>query len=271
MEPRLCDPDLTLYGGDALEVLREIKTASVGAVVTSPPYVGMRPEYGSPNSWLPIFEELARVVGGGMLWNVGRFWRKGIEQLWWLDLIAAATAAGWEHWDTLIWFKPNANPIQGHVATNSHEYVLVFGSEGARFNEDARRQPYAPGSAERLRRRWVSSVSVKGDGAAQSGPRRAKRKGERREPHPDGARAPSILVHSSGGEKGNPHPAPMPLPLALELVTLAADGPILDPFAGSGTTAIAARHLGLHSILIELSDEYCDLITTRLQQFSLLT
>ena len=272
VEQRLADPDLVLYAGDALEVLRELDTASIDAVVTSPPYVDMRPEYGTPVSWLPIFDELARVVRGGMLWNVGRFWRNRIEQMWWLNIIDAASDAGWEHWDTLVWFKPNANPIQGNIATNSHEYVLAFGRPGVEFNESARKKPYAPGSAERLRRRWVSSISVKGDGPERSGAHRAERVGERREPNPEGARAPSILVHLTGGEKGNKHPAPMPTELAAELVSLAlAEGTVLDPFAGSGTTAVAARQLGIHSVLIEVSDEYCDMIVTRLQQFSLLT
>ncbi len=48
-------------------------------------------------------------------------------------------------------------------------------------------------------------------------------------------------------------------------------GVVLDPFGGAGTTALVARSLGRHSLLVELSGEYCDLIATRLQQLSLLT
>jgi DNA modification methylase len=46
---------------------------------------------------------------------------------------------------------------------------------------------------------------------------------------------------------------------------------VVDPFAGAGTTALVARSLARHSLLIELSDVYCELIVTRLQQLSLLT
>jgi site-specific DNA-methyltransferase (adenine-specific) len=43
-------------------------------------------------------------------------------------------------------------------------------------------------------------------------------------------------------------------------------GVILDPFMGSGTTAIAARALGRHYIGFEISAEYCDIIRQRLEQ-----
>jgi DNA modification methylase len=43
------------------------------------------------------------------------------------------------------------------------------------------------------------------------------------------------------------------------------DGVVLDPFAGSGTTGVAARQLGRSSILIEVSDEYCKIARQRME------
>ena len=54
------------------------------------------------------------------------------------------------------------------------------------------------------------------------------------------------------------HPCPKPLPLMCELIEQFTDpgDTILDPFAGSGTTLVAARDLGRKAIGIEISAEY---------------
>lgn len=66
----------------------------------------------------------------------------------------------------------------------------------------------------------------------------------------------------------NGHPAPFPLELASRIIKLLSfkNGLILDPFAGSGTTLIAAKRLGRRAIGIEIDETYCELITKRLRQ-----
>ena len=56
----------------------------------------------------------------------------------------------------------------------------------------------------------------------------------------------------------------MPLELADFLVRLSGGNTILDPFAGSGTTGLAARDLDRRAILIELNESYCQLAADRL-------
>jgi DNA modification methylase len=90
------------------------------------------------------------------------------------------------------------------------------------------------------------------------------------EDHEAGARPKSYVEIHTGREKGNPHPAPMALDLALHLVKLSGGSTIIDPFAGSGTTAIATRKLGRSSVLIERNEAYCKLAADRLSQLSLL-
>jgi site-specific DNA-methyltransferase (adenine-specific) len=67
------------------------------------------------------------------------------------------------------------------------------------------------------------------------------------------------------------HPAPFPVELARRCIRLSTwPGEIvLDPFAGTGTTLMAARQLGLRAIGIEVSEEYCALAVDRLAQGTL--
>lgn len=65
----------------------------------------------------------------------------------------------------------------------------------------------------------------------------------------------------------NPHPTVKPLKLMeylIKLVMPPKDGVLLDPFAGSGTTILAARKLGYTAIGIEKEEEYCEIARTRL-------
>ena len=57
-------------------------------------------------------------------------------------------------------------------------------------------------------------------------------------------------------ERDNPHPAPFPLTFAKRCVSSTNAKLILDPFIGSGTTAVAAKLLGRKYIGIDTSEEY---------------
>ena len=68
-------------------------------------------------------------------------------------------------------------------------------------------------------------------------------------------------------EMGNPHPAPFPLELAVRMAKL-IDGPIADPFAGSGTMGIAAMEIGVPYKLNDLSPEYKDMFEKRKMEYA---
>jgi DNA modification methylase len=69
----------------------------------------------------------------------------------------------------------------------------------------------------------------------------------------------------------NTHPAPYPVELAARAIRLSTwpGETVLDPFAGTGSTLIAARNLGRRAIGIEQSERYCDQIANRLAQGTL--
>jgi site-specific DNA-methyltransferase (adenine-specific) len=75
------------------------------------------------------------------------------------------------------------------------------------------------------------------------------------------------LVGGTGGlvAKNGGHPHTKPGDVMAELISL-TDGVIADPFAGSGSTLLAARSQGRPAIGVELEERYCEIAARRLDQ-----
>ena len=65
-------------------------------------------------------------------------------------------------------------------------------------------------------------------------------------------------------EMKNKHPAPFPVSLVERIISSTYAELILDPFMGSGTTAVAAKNLNRNFIGIEISHDYCEMSKERL-------
>ncbi len=81
-----------------------------------------------------------------------------------------------------------------------------------------------------------------------------------------------LIAKPTAKEKGssNNHLTVKPISICQHLIKLSAMSPdsiILDPFLGSGTTALAAKSLGFHYIGIEINEEYLELARNRISGF----
>jgi modification methylase len=66
-------------------------------------------------------------------------------------------------------------------------------------------------------------------------------------------------------EMNNPHPAPFPVDLIERIIGSTHAKLVLDPFMGSGTTAVASANLNRNFVGIELSEDYCAMAMKRLK------
>lgn len=62
------------------------------------------------------------------------------------------------------------------------------------------------------------------------------------------------------------HPTSKPLRLMRTLIDRCPPGVIADPFAGSGSTLVAAKQLGRKAIGVEIEERYCEIAARRLAQ-----
>ena len=84
--------------------------------------------------------------------------------------------------------------------------------------------------------------------------------------HPKGSKPTDvwdIIPEDTQGRRFHFAPYPVDLCRIPILVTCPPDGIVLDPFVGTGTTMLAARHMGRKSVGIDVSQEYLDLSQQR--------
>jgi DNA modification methylase len=215
---------------------------------------------------------------------------------------------GWYLRSEILWCKPNGmvESIGDRPTRSSERIYLLSKSRRYYFGQDDLRQPFADGTADGyryafggpkaeeaveqgLRTRPVGSRTLPGlpaekprgadgrlkttrveEGSAHEDYQNAY--GRERWPNEGGANIRDWWVVPVEAVADVPHHAIMPREIARRCILggCPPGGTVLDPFLGSGTTALVARGLGRKAIGIELSPEHAQTSAKRLQQLSLL-
>lgn len=246
-----------VFNADCLEGMRKLPDGIVDAVVTSPPYDSLR-SYGggvaigkswSEDVWRPIISELFRVVkpGGVVVWVVGDAVIDGSETGTSFRQALHAIDSGFRLHDTMIYQKRNPIPQNHRRYEQAFEYMFVFSKGEPNTFNPIRVQTIHAGETTN----WGGRKTI-----MDANQCRRHRKDDFLEVKPSKIHT-NIFSYSIGGSKTG-HPAVFPMQLAIDqIATWSRPGDlILDPFMGSGTTAIAAIREGRNFIGYELNEEY---------------
>jgi DNA modification methylase len=245
MENPLAEVDVIF--NQTSEVMDQLSDCSVHLMVTSPPY-NVGKDYDedlSLDEYLAflrrVWKEVYRVLvpGGRACVNVANLGRKPYIPL--NGLIAKEmTELGFLMRGEIIWDKASSASTSTawgswQSATNptlrdTHEYILVFSKGSFRRDKmDGR----------------VSTIS--------------------KDQFLDFTKSVWEIPSESARKVGHPAPFPVDLPYRLIQLYTFSEEIVLDPFMGSGQTALAALKAGRHFVGYEISGEYVELASSRIQ------
>lgn len=250
--------------GDVIEMAATLEPGSIDSVVTSPPYAMQRastyggvPEKDYPAwtvAWMDAIKPALTERGSVML-NISTHVKGGMLADYVMRTRLALRDAGWFEHDELVWIKPNAMPT-GRPSTpvRSWESVFWYSTTNAPY-ANARRNGNKPKGTPGFHRGTAVNQGWKHTTLGGNTPLKDK------------SRCRNFVTESVGQRNGGfKHPAPFPTRLAdwLMKINTPDGGTVLDPFAGSGTTAIAAHGNGFNSVMIERDPEYAQMIRDRI-------
>lgn len=238
-----------IWHGDCLELMRNIPDGSIDIVVTSPPYDNLRTYNGSLEWSFEIFQaiakELTRVIkeGGVIVWNVSDATVRGSETgTSFRQALYFKDECGLNLHDTMIWQK-STQPLSHNRYEQHFEYMFVL-SKGKllTFNGLLEKSINAGRKRTGTMRQDGENLSDRNSGGIVA---EFKLKN-------------NIWNISAQSKREIFHPATFPVQLANDHI-LSWSNPgdlVLDPFSGSGTTAVAAHLTGRRSICIERDRGY---------------
>lgn len=246
-----------LYLGDAANLLQELPDESIDLVVTSPPYESLRTynnslEDWTEDKWRTIIKNLYPKIkiGGVVVWVVNDKTIDGSKSLVSFKQALWFKECGFCVNDVMIWNKPNYMPqISQPRYSDAFEYMFVF-SKGKPKTFNPIKEP------TKCSGKTYNSTAKNMDG--ESG---------RHELNyiVNSEKTKSNVWDIAVAQNKTSHPAVFPYMIPYNhILSWTNEGDVvLDIFAGSGTTLMAAKELRRKWIGFEISKEYFDLASSR--------
>lgn len=249
-----------LFHTDALTCLGNLKAGSVRLVVADPPYGIGKAEWDT-------FEDRRKYVEWSLDWireaarvldERGTLYVMGFPEI--LADVKFLASESFRGCRWLVWYYRNKANL-GNNWGRSHEAVLCFRkTPKAVFNIDAVRIPY---NAHTLK--YPARPQAKSSQFSRTGAKR-----DNWTPNPLGAKPRDVIeipTLCNGTPEKTRHPTQKPLDLIRRFV-LASSNPgdlVIDPFAGSGTTLLAAEQSERRWIGCDNDVQSCKIAADRLR------
>ena len=253
-----------IFQGDCHEILSGFPDNYFDLIVTSPPYADRRKNtYGgiAPGEYvdwfLPRSAQMLRVLKptGSFVLNIKEKAEDGERHTYVLELILALRKQGWLWTEEYIWHKKNCYPGKWpNRFRDAWERCLHFTKQRQfKMNQEAVMVPMGDWAATRLKSLGTNDT-IRYDSQVGSGFGKNIANWLGRD-----KAYPTNVLHFATECGNKNHSAAFPTALPEWFIKLLTDegDMVLDPFAGSGTTLVAAKELGRNSVGIDLLPEYC--------------
>jgi len=263
--------------GDCEEVLRELPDGCVDLIFTSPPYADQRnATYGGVHpdryvEWfLPKASEFFRVLKpkGTFVLNIKERVVNGERHIYVIELILRMREQGWLWTEEFIWHKKNSYPGRWpNRFRDNWERLLQFNKQRKfKMYQEAVMVPVGEWAKDRLAK-LSETDKVRDESRVGSGFGKNVSNWLGRD-----MVYPTNVIHMATECANRNHSAAFPVDLPewfIKLFTQPGDT-VLDPFIGSGTTALAAARLGRRYVGIDTNGEYVRLARKRLANSQIL-
>lgn len=267
-----------IYHDNCLNVLKKLPNKFVDLVVTSPPYADNRKKTyeGIPiddyTEWfLPISSELHRVLKptGSFVLNIKERVRDGQRDTYILELILEMKKQGWLWTEEYIWHKRNSYPGKWpNRFRDAWERCLHF-TKQKKFKMYQKEVMVPMGSWAHKRLQKLSKMDMmRYESRVNSGfGKNIANWVDRKKAYPTNVLHFATVCHNTNHSAAFPEGLPK---WFIKLFTKPGDL-VLDPFIGSGTTAVVCKKLNRHFIGVELKKEYYNLAVKSLKELEVLS
>jgi len=248
---------IDLRQGDCLEVMKDIQSGSVDAIITDPPYGTTACKWDSVIPFDKMWEQLNRIIkpkGAIVLFGSEPFssaLRMSNIKNFRYDIV----------WDKV---KPSNFQMMNFQVGRVHEMISIFSNSPAVFCK-GNNMCYYP---QKTKREKVKKVSKTFYGSKNSTLRNGHTIKDLGKKIYDTKHPTSIYTESNAKRKGKVHPTQKPVALMEYLIKTYTNEneTVLDFTMGSGTTGVACKNLNRNFIGIEMDENYFNIAKERINK-----